>query len=53
MLRLRYKYQPLNAILRKINVDCETHMKHMNSLSGQNAKFYYVKMCGTHKTTGL
>jgi hypothetical protein len=31
-----------------IAVYCENHMKHTNTLRGQNAEFYYVKAGGIH-----
>jgi hypothetical protein len=34
-------------------VYCENHTKHINTLCGQGADFYYVKVGGTYRTTGL
>jgi hypothetical protein len=30
-----------------IAVYCENHMKHINTLCGQNAELLYVEACGT------
>jgi hypothetical protein len=36
-------------LFRKISdVYCENHMKHTNTLRGQNAEFYYVKAGGIY-----
>jgi hypothetical protein len=31
-----------------VAVYCENHMEHLNTLSGQNAEFWYVKVGGTY-----
>jgi hypothetical protein len=41
-LRHRYKAQPVKAVY------CENHMERTNTLRGQNAEFWYVKIGGTY-----
>jgi hypothetical protein len=31
-----------------VAVYCENHTEHINTLCGQNAKFFYAKSCGTY-----
>jgi hypothetical protein len=36
-----------------VAVYCKNHTKHINTLCGPNAHFYYAKACGTYRTAGL
>jgi hypothetical protein len=40
---LLYKDPPTDVFRRTVAVDCETHMKHTDTLCGQNAEFNMVK----------
>jgi hypothetical protein len=41
-------------LVRETNaIYCKNHMKHINTLYGQNAEIQYFKAGGTYRNTGL
>jgi hypothetical protein len=36
----------------RVGVYCENNTEHTDTLFGQNAEYYYVKVGGTYRTTG-